>query len=612
MPTRVENPFTLTSDEIEPLLQTDRPLLPELEQARSRIETVRNSPSAQTILAQTAPLMSDIDSLPQTRYTDYRLFRATGDRQRYQDPYGRKRGHLTAAALRLFFGETDLKDSVQDHIWSICEESDWVVPAHEGHNLIDLMAAETGFTLAETLHLLGDTLDAEIRTRVRQEVDRRIFTPYIRAHWAHEWYYHGHGNWNGVCNGSIASTFLLLEPEPGRVAIALELALKGLQTYLKSAFAEDGSSSEGVHCWRYGLQNFVSLSEMLRARSDGVIDLLASEKIRRIAAFPAKVQFTSTQFATFSDSEEVIEFDAGIISRLGKRTGDETLPGVLGNAREMRSLGDIWRLPMQLRNVLWWDGVAGEMNAPEDAELPSGEIARLSTRTSSGAPVIFLIKAGHNAQNHNQNDIGSFILHVDGETLLTDPGRGLFTRQYFSGGRYDNIFANSYGHSVPRIGQHLQAPGRQYQGKFFGIDTTNGARPAKRVAIDLAGAYPVDGLESIHREVTLATSGDDVGTVWLHDTTRFAHDPEVVEEAVVTWRDVTIEGATALVHGERHTLRLTIEKPHGVAFEVERLEEESRINGKPGILKRLRIVLPAAETTDVRVRMDITPTPTRA
>lgn len=608
MPDRIEDPFQLTAAQIGSLLRSDRSFLPELDDARTRIDAIREAPSTQTILAQTAPLMTDIESLPQTRYTDYRLFRETGDRVTYQAPYHRKRGQLTAASIRLFLGETELKPAVQDRIWNICEETDWVVPAHEGHNLVDLMAAETGFTLAQCLHLLGDTLDAEVRTRVRQEVDRRIFTPFIRAHWAHEWYYHGHGNWNGVCNGSIGSTFLLLEPEPGRVAMALELVLAGLRTYLSSAFADDGSSSEGVHCWRYGLQNFVALSEMLRSRSDGAIDLLASEKVRRVAAFPARVQLTSTQFATFSDSEEVIDFDAGIITRLAERTGDDSLPGVLGNARNMRGLDDIWRLPMQLRNILWWDGMAREMNAPEDAELPSGEIARMSARTEAGAPIVFLIKAGHNAQNHNQNDVGSFILHVDGETMLTDPGRGHFTRQYFSGGRYDNIFANSYGHSVPRVGGHLQAPGRNFHGEFHGIEIGSDPEPNKRVAIDIAGTYPVEGLESIRREVTLASGGSQLGTLWLHDAIRFAREPLEVEEALVTWKEVTLDGATAVIHGGRHDLRITIDEPAGLAFTVERLEEESRINQKPGILKRLSYVLPVAYSVETRMRVDIRPT----
>ena len=40
-------------------------------------------------------------------------------------------------------------------------------------------------------------------------------------------------------------------------------------------------------------------------------------------------------------------------------------------------------------------------------------------QTAAGAPLVVTIKAGHNAENHNQNDIASFMVHVEGENLLT-------------------------------------------------------------------------------------------------------------------------------------------------------------------------------------------------
>ena len=52
-----------------------------------------------------------------------------------------------------------------------------------------------------------------------------------------------------------------------------------------------------------------------------------------------------------------------------------------------------------------------------DAYSPLGGVARLTSRTLQGIRVVLAIKAGHNDENHNQNDIGSFIVHVDGETL---------------------------------------------------------------------------------------------------------------------------------------------------------------------------------------------------
>ena len=94
-----------------------------------------------------------------------------------------------------------------------------MVPAHESHGAIDLFAAETGFALAETLALLGDQLDGEVRSEVRAQIERRMLAPYLRLHQNH-WWYRGHNNWNGVCNSAVAATFLLIEPEPARAAEA--------------------------------------------------------------------------------------------------------------------------------------------------------------------------------------------------------------------------------------------------------------------------------------------------------------------------------------------------------------------------------------------------------
>jgi hypothetical protein len=183
------------------------------------------------------------------------------------------------------------------------------------------------------------------------------------------WWYKGHLNWNGVCNSSVAATFLLLEPEPGRVARVLELALAGLHVFLDTAFERDGSSTEGVGYWHYGLINFVALSEMLRARTDGAIDLLASEHVRAIAAFPPRLLLSGYSYATFSDCDEIVHFEPGIIARLAARTGENRLLLLLSPSAP---LGRHRGLPMLLRSILWWDGTYRARHAPDDAYLPFG------------------------------------------------------------------------------------------------------------------------------------------------------------------------------------------------------------------------------------------------
>lgn len=589
-----KNPFLLNAAQIGAVLRSDLPSIPELELFRSTPAELAKTLVMQQIMQTTAALLPEAEHIPAMRYTHYRYFLSNGDRIAYETPYWLRRRTLAALALRLFLGEAQWKPLVQDYIWAICEESNWVLPAHELRGDNDLFSAETAFMLATALHLLGDAIDPEVRARVKFEIDRRVFQPYL-SHPQTYWWYKGENNWNGVCNSSIACAFLLIENDLQRVAQALEIVFRGLDHFLTVAFEPDGTSTEGVGYWHYGLINFISLAEMLRARTMGAIDLYQDARIPGIAAYPAKLLLSGSMFAAFSDAEEIIHFNPGIIARLAERSGDSTLYDLL--AQPVDFPGD-WRLTMMVRNALWWDGQQKSAPKVRYAVLRGGGVARLvSNLAGSQTPLIAAIKAGHNGENHNQNDIGSFLIHVDGENLLTDPGRGLYNRAYFSEGRYENIFANSYGHSVPRIGGKLQSPGLTFRGEL-GEVITKGEK--KFAVVNFAQAYKVPALSSLQRRLTIES-----GTICLEDDFEFNGDPLEVEEALITWCEVECQGNRAMIKGQKHNLTLAIEEPAAAVFSVELLEEQCKANHKDGVLKRITVQLPAAHRTAVRIRMQV-------
>lgn len=587
------DPFRLTAAEIQRLIVPDTPAVPELEAARLDRAALRRAPQTQIILAQTEDALNGLEQMPSTPYTQYRQFIRTGDRRSFQEPYFLKRRRIAALALRMFLGQIELKDALQDYLWSVCEETNWVVPAHERW-VIDLFSAETAFMLADLVNLVGEQLDPEVRTRVRGEVERRVFEPYLRFASLNKWY-HGRNNWNGVCNSSVACAFFLLEPDLGRVARALEMALASLKTYFAVAFEPDGCSTEGSGYWHYGLSNLVALGEILRARTNGALDLFDSERLRQIAAYPARMMLSAPRFATFSDSDPTPHFNPGMVVRLAERTGERSLYDLI----TPRLPGEPnWRLTMMLRSVLWWDGAYHTAAPVADAYFPIGGIARLTARAANGAHVVVAIKAGHNDENHNHNDVGSFIVHLDDETYLTDPGRGLYTRQYFGAERYENVFANSYGHGVPRIGGEMQKTGREFCGAMSNVVIN---APSKRAEVEFARAYPVAQLAQLTRQIQLSADG----VITLRDQFRFDGAALAVEEALMTWCDVEANGTTAIVRGKRRALCLTIEEPQGARFVVEPLEQASRANMKADILKRISVALPATVQGVWRVRMHV-------
>jgi hypothetical protein len=589
-----------TPHQIKAILEKCKPgwsLFPELEDAKRDLRaTLALSPTPRLLATAQAKLPS-LYPIPGTTYTLYREFRHIGARRRYERPYFEKRGNLTAAALALFLEQADTLDAVHDYLWDICEETNWVLPAHERLS-IDLFAAETGFQLAETLALLSGRLTEEVVERVEAEIETRIMARYLDEHERYGWY-KGHSNWNGVCNGSVGNTFLLLETDPDRLALALSTVLEGLEVFLNTAFEEDGGSTEGVGYWQYGLMNVIAFSEMLRQRTQGEIDILSNtEKLRQIALYPLRVMLSPGHFINYSDSDEHSSFHPGIVTRLAERTEQPQAKQIL--AGEGAQLDLPWRLCNALRTMLWWDGEHPQDVPLDDAHLDAAGAVRLMAATAHGMPVSVALKAGHNAENHNHNDVGTFVVHAAGETYLCDPGRGLYSRQYFGPMRYENVFANSFGHSVPVVGGELQAPGREHAGEIESFDVD--AEP-KRVVAEIGAAYATDALQGLERTIRVAAEGDAAGTVTVADVYTFT-DPQEVEEAFVTWLEAEVEGNTALIRGDKHALKLTIEAPEGATFMLASLEEASVENAKEGVLKRISASLSPASNMEFRVRME--------
>ena len=189
-------------------------------------------------------------------------------------------------------------------------------------------------------------------------------------------------------------------------------------------------------------------------------------------------------------------------------------------------------------------------------------------------------KAGHTDGHHSHTDIGTLIYNLDGESLLCDPGRGLYSKDYFRQARYQNIFCNSIGHSVPRIGGQLAGarpriprPSPVSNGTMLDVQP---GESAKSVRIEMKGAYDLPTLTGAERRLQLDAAS---GVLTLADSFRFAGAPLEVEEAFVTWSAVDARGACARITGKRGAVELTILEPAGAVF--ARAEPGRRVPSPP-------------------------------
>ena len=95
-------------------------------------------------------------------------------------------------------------------------------------------------------------------------------------------------------------------------------------------------------------------------------------------------------------------------------------------------------------------------NSVTDRRADVSNEAGAKTRLSAA------VKGGSNDEFHNHNDVGGFVLAVDGTVpVIVDPGAEYYSGRSFSSRRYESNLNNSFGHSVPRINGELQIAGKK-------------------------------------------------------------------------------------------------------------------------------------------------------
>lgn len=93
-------------------------------------------------------------------------------------------------------------------------------------------------------------------------------------------------------------------------------------------------------------------------------------------------------------------------------------------------------------------------------------------------------KGEHNAEPHNNNDCGSFVVHCRGESFVADLGRNAYDGDYFGERRYEYLATRSLGHFVPHVNGCEQAAGPEHAASV--VDRTESASRALRFEFEPA------------------------------------------------------------------------------------------------------------------------------
>jgi hypothetical protein len=139
---------------------------------------------------------------------------------------------------------------------------------------------------------------------------------------------------------------------------------------------------------------------------------------------------------------------------------------------------------------------------PRDVWLPEIEVTVARDQGGTSKGLFVAAKGGHNAESHNHNDVGNWIVYVDGRPVLIDAGVETYTRKTFSPERYSIWTMQSGYHSLlPTFDGVMQAPGRTHAAREATYEAGEGSMT---FSLDIAGAYPREaGVQRWQRSVSV-------------------------------------------------------------------------------------------------------------
>ncbi|MBI5691683.1 MAG: hypothetical protein HZC55_16490 [Verrucomicrobia bacterium] len=490
---------------------------------------------------------------------------------------------------------------------SLCAEKAWVFPNYDrelrdfkGTAIsIDLFSSALAWNLASVDYALGARLPAEIRALLRRELERRIFAPFRRMiageqprHWLNY-----HNNWNSVCLAGVTGTALALLEAPEERAFFVRAAMEQSWTFLRS-YTEDGYCSEGVSYWNYGFGHYVLLAGIIHKATSGRIDLLARPSVPAAAAYAFRIEMAPGISPAFADTTPGARPDLRLMNFVNRRFGfgQPSLPVPDTDAKylfadlfyrfDAASLRESARpvTPLEIGVRSWF---------------PQGGV--LVGRPEPGSPcrLAVALKGGHNAEQHNHNDVGSYVVLVGQRAVLLDPGQEVRTGRTFSARRYESKLLNSYGHPVPRVAETLQQPGAQARAVTL---KTEFSELRDVWSVELRSAYPVPALESLVRTFVYDRTG--AGSLTVSDEA-VASSPLPFETALITlgtWQQTGPHSLRVEDEGESVEVDITA---NGAAVQIRGETVEPSRSGRKAVTRiGIRLVQPASRPL---IRVQIRP-----
>ncbi|RFS24677.1 heparinase [Chitinophaga silvatica] len=437
----------------------------------------------------------------------YLQYRDNGNRVNFENAQFERRKVLSAlVAGELAGGNGKYLPQIANGLWLILEESTWVLPAHIGAQkagsglpdpsepVVDLFAGETAATISYTQFLLRkelDKLSPQLNRRIDFELKYRITEPFLARN--DFWWMGFNGremnNWNIWINTNVLQVALLSEQDTDTRNKMIDKAIRSADFFL-NGYPEDGGCDEGPTYWGHAGGKLIEFINWLQIASNQQLNWSNNELIHQIGNYIYKMHVDSNRYVNFADASAQtippphtvflygLAFNDPALQHFGAYLAQIENPD--SNKIKNPSLA-FFIYNLEYRRAM----LATQPAAPYTAVnwLPNLQVLSMRSEAGTAKGLFFAAQGGHNAESHNHNDVGNFVLYMNGKPAIIDVGVGTYTKQTFSADRYKLWFMQSQWHNCPTINGVQQHDGRKFQAK-------NVSFIKNKLSMDLSAAYP--------------------------------------------------------------------------------------------------------------------------
>jgi Heparinase II/III-like protein len=473
----------------------------------------------------------------------------------------------TLALAHAVDGKKIWLDRAVREIDAICSFPDW------GPNQM-LDPAEMMTALALALNWMQDALPMDRKQLIVSRIEQLGLARYAEAILADQQkktadseefgvapWVKGPSNWNLVVHGAAIIASLVIGLERPAASMAFKSAIENIRFGFAS-YAPDGGWFEGPGYWRYATDYAVMALDALKTGMGHDYDLSKSRGFSAAGDYRMHALGPTGLWANFGDASQRPLASAPMLW-LSARFSNPVY------AQHEISLPDFaWDdLPFMRKpnafHLIWStllpDAPKGRLVAKPAARFKA--IDQVFMRTGWNDPLAGYVamRGGRNDVSHAHRDLGSFVYDNQGVRWVEDPGADNYDIPGYYGEARESIYRlSTKGHSIWLVDGKSQP--HDASARVTGFSVTEKATNA---TLDLSKAYPM--LAFAQREVSLESSGSlAISDGWQ------AADGEVIEWAIQTSCDVTIEGNDIWVTKDGRRMRMR--GPEGCKWAVEEIK----------------------------------------